>query len=168
MLLFSFLSAILLHECGHMIALCLFRAKLVSARVTPFGMTLTHTPLSSPCKNAAVALSGPLFGIIGYIVSHYSGHFPLFSMISLYLSLFNLIPIASLDGNRILRSLLEIFFAPHTSDCCSLFISKLSLLSLWLIGTYSFFLLDGSPSLFLMALTLFFQGMKHEESLKIA
>ena len=162
MLLFSYLAAILLHECGHMTALVLFHARIKRLSVSPFGLTISHTPLSSFYQSFAVAASGPLFGVIGYIVSHHSSSLPLFSQISLLLSLFNLLPIATLDGSRMLSSLLESRFSPDTSERITSAVSSLTLALLWLIGAYLFFFLDLGATLFLMALTLFFQKLKND------
>ena len=162
MIILSFLAAVLLHECGHLFALTLFRARISSARLSLFGITLIHTKLPSPLYDLAVAAAGPLFGIFGYIVTQNSCYFPVFPSISITLSLFNLLPIATLDGARILNALLCLRLDPIKAESLGRAVSKITLLFLWLIGAYLFLFQNSSPSLFLMALTLFFEGIKLE------
>lgn len=162
MIILSFLAAVLLHECGHLLALTLLHARIKSARLSPFGVTITHTPLPSPLASLAVAAAGPFFGLIGYIAAQHSSSLPLFKTITLSLSLFNLLPIKTLDGGQILNAALSCFLLPQKAEALSRGISKFALLFLWLVGAYLFLLANSSPSLFLMALTLFFEGIKHE------
>jgi len=162
MIILSFLAAVLLHECGHLFALTLFHARIEKARLSPFGITLTYTGLPSPLANLAVAAAGPFFGLIGYIVAQYSLSLPLFRAITLSLSLFNLLPVQTLDGGRILNAILSLFLLPSKAEAISRSASKITLLLLWSTGAYVFLLENSSPSLFLMALTLFFEGIKHE------
>ena len=162
MILFSFLSAILLHECGHLFGLVLAKAHIRKARLSPFGITLSHSPLCSELAAFTVAALGPIAGVIGYIVLHYSNSLPLFSKISLALSLFNLLPIRSLDGGRMLHALASALTPPHTAEAITRRISHTALLFLWFVGLYTFFFLGLSPTLFLMSLTLFFEELKLE------
>ena len=163
MLVLSFLAAVLLHECGHLFALSLFHARIESARLSPFGITLTHTHLSSPIASLTVAAFGPLFGIIGYVVLQYSGHLPVFCAVSLFLSIFNLLPIRTLDGGRIASAALSLWLSPERAENTARTLSGCALLFLWLIGGHILFIENGSPSLFLMALALFFEHLKTED-----
>ncbi|MBR2987146.1 MAG: site-2 protease family protein [Clostridia bacterium] len=156
MLFFSFLSAILLHECGHLIGLLWAGAKIVSYRLSPFGITVTHTHLASRRHLFTVAALGPLFSLIGYIATHHSDSFQMFSLISLLLGSFNLLPIPSLDGEKMMKALL--FSCPRLRKL----VSALALFLLWLVGCYVFWILDGSPSLFLLALTLFCEAYRQK------
>ena len=160
MLFFSFLSAVLLHECGHLVGLILVRARIVSYRLSFFGITMVHTPLFSPLAALTVASLGPIFSLVGFFASHYSSSLQIFSLISLILALFNLLPIASLDGEQILRAALNFFLYPSETEQVSRLISHLTLFSLWAVGSYIFFALDQSPSLFLLSLTLFLQSVR--------
>ena len=160
MLFFSFLSAVLLHECGHLVGLILVRARIVSYRLSFFGITMVHTPLFSPLATLTVAGLGPIFSLFGFFVSHHSSFLHIFSLISLILALFNLLPIASLDGEKMLRSILALFLSPSKTERLSRLVSYLALFSLWTVGGYIFFALDQSPSLFLLSLTLFLQSVR--------
>lgn len=162
MTILSFLAAVLLHECGHLFALSLFHAQIKEARLSPFGITLTHSPLPTPLAAFTVAACGPLFGLLGYFAALSSGVFPLFSAISLLLSLFNLLPIRTLDGARMACSLLSLFLPPHEAEAAARMLSGFTLALLWLIGAYLLLWQDGSPSLFLTSLALFLEGLKNE------
>ena len=61
-----------------------------------------------------------------------------------------------------LSSLLESRFSPDTAERITSAVSSLTLALLWLIGAYLFFFLDLGATLFLMALTLFFQKLKND------
>ena len=163
MILLSFLSAVLLHECGHLFALTLFHARLLKTKLSPFGITLTHTPLSSPFASLTVASFGPLFGIIGFVATQNSLSVPIFQAVTLSLSLFNLIPITGLDGGRILNAALSFFLPPAAAEAIARITSHLCLVLLWIVGAYLFLFHNASPSLFLMSLALFFENAKNEE-----
>ena len=160
MIILSFLSAVLLHECGHLLALVFFKAPITKARISLFGITLSHAPLSLK-RSFTVSAFGPLFGLIGYLLAP-KETLPLFSSFSLLFSLFNLLPIKTLDGARMLTAALASFLAPTSVELVSSCISKCALLVLWLLGSYLFLFKDQSPSLFLMALALFFESSAHE------
>ncbi len=162
MIILSFLAAVLLHECGHLFALTLFHARIEKARFSPFGITLTHSRLPSPIASFTVAAFGPFLGMIGYAAAQFSGELPLFQTITLSLSLFNLLPIATLDGGRMMNATLSFFLPTPKAETVSRVVSEFTLLVLWLLGAYLFLWTNGSPSFFLMALTLFFESIKHE------
>lgn len=103
-LLALFLAA-LVHELGHLLML-----RIMGMQV--FGLTLAMTGPVLNCEPAAAwqeamlsALAGPAAGFLLWMLIRSS--WPLLSEISLFLSLFNLLPIIPLDGGRALMAFLS-------------------------------------------------------------
>ena len=162
----SLLFAILLHEGGHALAILLFGGRIY--RLTPhfFGLTITTEALSHNTDRIAVFLAGPFFGILGYLLAAPFESLSPFAEISLGLSLFNLLPIETLDGGEALRILLCELFPPRIGKRIAGGISLFFLLPLWMSAVYLLLFMNGNPSLFFLSLWLFFRkiSQKHHPS----
>lgn len=92
------------HELGHCAALKLLGNGPERLRLSALGAELTpRRPLSYACQLPA-ALAGPAVSLGGAFLAARWGFF-LFAGLSLALGLFNLLPIAPLDGGRAMQSL---------------------------------------------------------------
>ena len=98
-----FLFAVILHELGHILALKLWRIKIVSVRFFMCGARIDTACLPYGVE-VACAAAGPLVGVVIGVVM--ICRVPLFAMISIGLSIVNMLPLYPLDGGRILRSVL--------------------------------------------------------------
>ena len=150
-MLFSFLTAVLIHETGHILALRLTGGKVVGAALSPFGITVKAAYPVSYKKTLFIDLSGPLFGILAYLLFRGSA----FSYYNLFLSLFNLLPVSSLDGGKAAASLLRLFLSESLAEGIAKAISTATLILLWIASSYATLFLDASPSLFFITLWLF-------------
>lgn len=113
------LAAAAVHEGGHWIALRAFHVPVTALRLTPFGMEMRtlNSRLSYPRELAAVA-AGPIANLLcGWALLRLSGgsreaaagaHFAL--------ALFNLLPVSTLDGGRILELLCAWMLPPGWGD----------------------------------------------------
>ncbi len=106
---------ILVHECGHLIALKYFHMKIHGLFFIPFigGGVLPKEDFPSPGVEAAVALAGPAMGLSWNVVAFVAvkTQFPFedvlrITVVNMVLNLFNLLPILPLDGGRIVRAAL--------------------------------------------------------------
>ncbi len=104
---------VLIHECGHLLALKLFHLETHGIFFIPFigGGAVSKEEFPSPEIEAAVALAGPVAGLsingIGYIpLSDEYSVLLLFILLNLGINLINLMPILPLDGGRIFQAAL--------------------------------------------------------------
>ncbi|GAB1489427.1 hypothetical protein MASR2M8_18800 [Opitutaceae bacterium] len=110
----SFLAAIFVHETGHVLAMRLFRYRDLRMMFIPFigGMAGGDPDDLDAGRIAAISLAGPLIGLLGGLtaagLAHLTGieDFRHFGWISLYLNLFNLLPLVPLDGGHFINELL--------------------------------------------------------------
>jgi Zn-dependent protease len=106
--------ALLLHECGHLLAMKLFRYKHTRILFIPFlGALTSGTPQGfSRSKETLIALAGPLVGILtglGFLTAYrFLGQdiWLQMALFSFLLNGLNLLPIAPLDGGRVVETLL--------------------------------------------------------------
>ena len=110
--------ASVVHECGHIFVVYLSGNRLSQIRLSLFGacINLEEANHISYVTEAVIAAGGPIFGILFSIL--FASCCPVFSGINLCLSFFNLLPVAPLDGGKILRSVLCCFFdVDHVDQC---------------------------------------------------
>ena len=145
----ALLPAALVHELGHMLALRLFRRKIVRVRIRAVGVELDYAPQAEGLGAAVCCLAGPVSGGLYALTAHaLGGQFLQFSgAISLALSVFNCLPILPLDGGRTAAALLGESVARRLSICtalllcaCGAFVAarfgsiRLLLLAAWLLA----------------------------------
>lgn len=106
------LSAVVLHEAGHILAALLVAGEFPVLRFNIAGVKLKYDGLSGTAKQITVSAAGPfvsiLFGLIFYGKRN-------FALLSLGLGIVNLLPISCLDGGNILRAVAEKLFVPWLS-----------------------------------------------------
>ena len=156
------------HEAGHLIAL-----KAVGVRVEElvpglFGGTLIlEKKLISYGKEAMVALSGPFVNLLLsallflMIRRGFSADLFFLFLSNLSYGLFNLLPIASLDGGMALRALIARKKELYLADRAIMLLSKATL---FLLALFSFYLVSLSAfNLSLLAVTLLFYAESTED-----
>jgi len=108
----TYLIAIVIHECGHLIMASFFKWEVEELRISAIGGFLTFkNDLSKPAlQTFLVALSGIIFNLIlGVILFALNGPASLVYT-QFAIAIFNLLPIAPLDGSRLIQSLLRGIF----------------------------------------------------------
>lgn len=144
-----FMSLLMVHECGHIMAGLYFKWNIEKVVLFPFGaLTVFQDHLNKPIKEEwVIVLLGPIFQCLFYrFLCSYS--IPSLSSIHYGLLFFNLLPIIPLDGSKIVLLIYQVFF--------SYWSSYYFILCLSIIGLFSFFLtLKNIFVLYLILIILF-------------
>jgi len=100
----ALLSAVLIHELGHLTAMELLGLKLCELRLELTGLCIGYSGETSRWGQFLTAAAGPALGLI-YARLASAARWELAAGLSMLLSLFNLLPIRPLDGWRMAASL---------------------------------------------------------------
>lgn len=104
----SVLLCAALHEIGHIAVLYLCGGKVVRLSFLPCGMEICMSPLSYR-RETAVALAGPFTNLLCafffYLAAPNGAFFLFCTDCSVFLALFNLLPLYGFDGARVLKNL---------------------------------------------------------------
>ncbi len=119
------LCASLLHECGHLLALLWFGHKPREIAFGVFGMRILQSPERplSYGRQAVVSVAGPLVNAVCALTLLCTGVSPEAALVHTALCLFNLLPIAPLDGGQALLALLCRRLPGDTADTAVFIIS---------------------------------------------
>lgn len=157
-----FLSC-LLHEFGHLAALCICKCRYRRMDILPMG-ALIVCPEGMPYKKElAVALAGPAASALGCAAA--LAFFAAFGSVSaLYafavgavLCLFNLMPAKRLDGGKVLLNYLLMHKEKDTAERICSAVSSVVFVLLFALAAAVYFALDGNAGVMLM-LTLLLLG----------
>lgn len=120
--LLPMLLAMFLHEAGHFCFCRLFRLRINSLEITPFGgiMQIEDWEKCRSTVRFLVAFGGPLFSFLGCLscglwIQHSTidpVFFQNFTRHNILLFVVNLLPASPLDGGKMLSALLEKLFSP--------------------------------------------------------
>lgn len=105
------LSAVLLHELGHIAAMKIMSVHIEIIRFKLGAINIVADCFGSKKQSAAIALAGPIVNLslsVLYFVC--DGFLHIFGAVNLVVGVFNLLPISGLDGNDISYYLLSHVF----------------------------------------------------------
>ena len=164
------LSAILLHETGHIFAFLVLGEPLPSLVGRRLGLLLTpRRPFLSYGREIFICAAGPLFNLLAAaaLIPALRGghatdaHFCFFTF-HLFTALFNLLPIEGFDGGRILFAVLSLAFPQALAEKTSVAFSLLFTLVFYFTGIYLCFLARASiQPLAFSLLLLAGEGKRH-------
>ena len=105
-LIIAWFVAIIIHELGHYTALRLLRIRVYSVRLRVFGAVMITEPISG-WREAFCAAAGPIAGFCVLLIARWMPCTAVFAFVH---SVYNLLPISSLDGGRIFKCVLRVIF----------------------------------------------------------
>ena len=102
---FAVILAMLIHECGHIIAIKLTGGNLSGSSVSSVGACIACSGSKlSLRQEILVYIAGPCAGAVSGLIGYFLG-FTEFAWVSFYLSALNMLPAVPFDGGCILGSL---------------------------------------------------------------
>lgn len=149
---FSFIFILLFfHELGHAIIGIILRWKIISITFYPYGgLTLFNKEENSSInEEILILLAGPIFQIITYLILDYYFKYDYIRTYHLTILIFNLLPIYTLDGGRLLNLLLNKVFNYLKSFYITIIISFITIFLLILFCVFKY------PNFNLMLLSIF-------------
>lgn len=102
--IFACFFASFLHEIGHLIALAVLRQKVRRVEFSVFDIKIVAPYPITLCKRLIVVLSGVAMNFI--LVIFFFAIIPLFGYANLFIGLFNILPVSTLDGGQALELIL--------------------------------------------------------------
>lgn len=136
---------IIFHELGHILMIKLLHYKIIKVDIYPMGgVTTINKPLNTPLKHEfLIAIFGPIFQLVLFFIFYLllkiniisSNTYNLFLNYNQIILIFNLLPIIPLDGYKLLRTFMEIFFPFKKSYYLSLIICTIAIISFLTINT---------------------------------
>ena len=162
---FTFIFILLFcHEMGHALAGICFKWKIKSITFYPYGgLTLFDTKENrSINREILIMLSGPIMQIITYLILSYFFNYDYIKNYHLTILIFNLLPILSLDGGRLLNLFLDKYLNYLKSFYITVIISFITISILIIICLVNYHNLN----LLLMSIFLIFKIIKSLKDIK--
>lgn len=154
----SILAAAAIHELGHMISAAILGVKMKLCRSGMAGICLVYDfSVVSHLKEAVICLSGPLAGIIIFLLGYKNDSVSYFAAASLGLTVFNLMPISFLDGGCALSAILSSFFMPETVWIICRILSTIFTILMWITAVMLLLRVNGDISLMAAAVYLLYR-----------
>ena len=110
------LLACVLHELGHLAALFALGSEIKEIKITVFGAKMKFNDHLSYAEEAVAAAAGPFVNLVlAFICSRLHWLYP-FAGVNFALAVFNLLPVGTLDGGRLVGCLAAQFGNQQLSD----------------------------------------------------
>ena len=129
--------SVLVHEAGHFFALLLLKLPVHGISVYPLGIRIQTQPLSDK-QDLICAAAGPLCGACLILFAKW---FPGLAMVSLFHSLYNLLPVYPADGGRVLHSLARLLLPHRIAEWLAGVLQWIAVGLIILLGWYAAFIL---------------------------
>ena len=149
------LLACVVHEAGHLLAIRALGSRVEELRLTGLGAVMIPRGSFGYGAECLVALAGPVASLLLALVT--SPWNQTLAGVSLVLGLFNFLPLAPLDGGRVLGAVLAHLTGPDAGEKAGRWVSRgtafaLAGLGLWVLAQ------GGSFTLLLFALVFLWKG----------
>ena len=162
------LAAALLHEVGHLLAAYCLGIPVAALRTDFFGARLeVRGRMLSYGEEWLLSAAGPLTSLLvalaGGLLWRVSPFFFALSGASILLGIFNLLPIATLDGGRMLEVLLLSILVPARAEAILRLCSFAALFLLWSTAVYILLRTGDGGTLLFFSMSLFLHFFKTAE-----
>jgi stage IV sporulation protein FB len=151
----AILSAILIHELTHLIALWVTGGSASSVTIAPMGLSIERVGLLSHRNEIIVSLSAPVVNLILAALFASLQMAPCTYEANLGFGVINLLPIYPLDGGKALHACLNHFVKPSRAEQISVVISHIFLILFWMLGIAVALIMNGGLSMLLLSVGLF-------------
>ena len=149
------LLACAIHELGHYLAIRALGGEVEVLRLTGLGAVMVPRGMFGYREECLIALAGPAASLALALLS--APVEETLAGVSLVLGLFNLLPLAPLDGGRVLRGQVCRWFGPDTGERISAWVTRFFALALSGAGVWVM-LQGGSFTLLLFGLVFLWKG----------
>ncbi len=164
--LIPLIFAVAIHELGHILIARILKIHLKSFEMSLLGARIESSDPLSYRDEFLLALGGPLFGFLGFALPLFpavrysnvpfcSDFLLPFSVISLCLTFFNLIPISIFDGGRMLKCVLCRLVSLDLAEKVLSIFTFLALFSMWLLSVYMILKTAAGLPMFIFCLIFF-------------
>ncbi len=144
------------HELAHLLAMLLFKGDVISVSFEAFGVRIVKTDTLLLHEEIITLLAGPLVNIFLFFLCQ-SSALPVVSLIAavnLTIGVFNLLPVGSLDGGRVVSLLCTHFWGAKTGGVVALVVSLVVLVPLFILGIMLLVVTRSNFSLLVVSLFL--------------
>ncbi len=160
------LCAVLLHEAGHLAAVKALKIKIKCFHLSILGARIETDGELSYKNEFLLAAAGPTAGLLGFIICifpareltevRFCSQFLLpFAIISLCLTVFNIIPLSTLDGGRMLEALICRLFSLDFATKILKLTSFFTLFAIWIFSVYMLIKIYSGLSMLVFCSVLF-------------
>lgn len=139
-ILFVIALILFVHECGHIFFCILFKIKVNSIEVLPFGGLIKIKKLINydPVKDLLIASGGILFQILFGIINQKYIHSDLISKYNYLILITNILPAIPLDGSKIIMIIISNYVSYYKTIRIVNFISFLTIVSIFIFESCIF------------------------------
>ena len=120
----AWLTASMIHECGHLIALRICNVSWTGVKILPYGFRIEADTLT-PLAEVICAAAGPIIGLVPLVFARVVPRIAVCAMIQ---SVCNLLPLSSLDGSRVVSGISHTILSDQNATRVSLYIEWTALI----------------------------------------
>lgn len=154
------LFAVLLHECGHLLAMWAADCQPRAIRLIPTSVQIIRGFSPKKCGELAITVCGPLANLVVFVALFInykifgSEQSLIFAILNLAIALFNLLPVSGLDGGTLLEIAISRLTDIYKAESIVRIITAVFAFFAFLLGVYLWVSGTVNISVFIVALYL--------------
>lgn len=149
--------ACIIHELGHLLAIYALGGKISRMRISASGAEMTFSaarPLGAG-RHCLAAIAGPASNLTAAALAAQMGdQWLIFAGLNLSLAAFNLLPMAQLDGGRVIYHFIALLWSPYWAGQVVDIISRVTAVLLLLLGSVLLWVTGANFTMLVTALCL--------------
>ncbi|SCY15508.1 M50 family metallopeptidase [Alkaliphilus peptidifermentans] len=159
---------VFIHEISHYLVAKKVNVKIEKIELFPFGgvAKMDHDYVIKPSHEVLIAAAGPFSNLLLLFLAELlifynivgSPYIYFFQLSNVAIGAFNLLPIFPLDGGRVLRAIISIFYGIQKSTLLSIAIGKVFSIMILVLGIYLSYLSLDNIYLIPLAMYLYYQA----------